>query len=80
VGDTNSALIGFTAATGGVSANQYIANFVYRPLPTLTASLVAGNVVLTWPTGAGIDGFTFAVNDESKLGLVAGVERCHCGE
>jgi len=58
VGDTNSALIGFTAATGGVSANQYIANFVYRPLPTLTASLVAGNVVLTWPTGAGIDGFT----------------------
>jgi hypothetical protein len=58
VGGTNSALIGFTAATGGTSANQYIANFEYRPLPTLTASLVAGNVVLTWPTGPGIDGFS----------------------
>jgi hypothetical protein len=58
VGDTNTALIGFTAATGGVSAIQYIANFEYRPLPVITASVSAGNVVLTWPTGAGIDGFT----------------------
>jgi hypothetical protein len=50
----SSALIGFTAATGGVDAVQTIANFTYVPLPLLSAAVSAGSTTLTWPTGMGL--------------------------
>ncbi|HUC83994.1 MAG TPA: immunoglobulin domain-containing protein, partial [Candidatus Acidoferrales bacterium] len=47
------ALIGFTAATGGVNSVQTIKNFAYTPLPTLAAAQHGTNVVVSWPVGVG---------------------------
>jgi hypothetical protein len=58
VGDSTTALIGFTGATGGVNALQYIENFEFTPDPVVSATLSAGNLVLTWPVGPGLGGFT----------------------
>jgi hypothetical protein len=58
VGNQNTALIGFTGATGGVDARQLISNFEYTPDPMITATLVGGDLVLSWPTGPGLGPFT----------------------
>ncbi|MGA2246383.1 MAG: LamG-like jellyroll fold domain-containing protein [Verrucomicrobiota bacterium] len=47
------ALIGFTAATGGVNSVQTVQNFVYTPLAMLTASRSGSDVVISWPVGVG---------------------------
>lgn len=53
---TNVAYMGVTAATGGLNAEQHIANFRYVPRPSATASVVGANVVLTWPGTIGAYG------------------------
>ena len=58
LGGVTTALIGFTGATGGVTAIQTIANFTYTPLPLLSATLSAGSTTLTWPTGMGLGPFS----------------------
>jgi hypothetical protein len=50
---SDTALIGFTAGTGGVASLQTIANFTYTPLAMLTASRSGTNVVVSWPVGVG---------------------------
>ena len=47
------ALIGFTAATGGVNSIQTVSNFTYVPLPLLAASRSGSDIVITWPVGVG---------------------------
>jgi hypothetical protein len=54
----NTALIGFTAATGGVDAIQTIADFTYTPLPILSAAVTGGNLIISWPTGMGLGPFS----------------------
>jgi hypothetical protein len=49
----DSAFIGFTAATGGTTAIQTIANFSFTPIPVLSAAESNGSVVITWPTAIG---------------------------
>ena len=51
-GDT--ALIGFTGATGGVNSIQTISGFSFVPTPELSVTRNGtGGVVLSWPTGVG---------------------------
>ncbi len=49
----NTALVGFTGATGGVEAQQNISAFSYTPIPTMSASLSGNSAVVTWPTAIG---------------------------
>jgi hypothetical protein len=49
----NTALIGFTGATGGVEAQMNISNFTYTPLPIMSAAISGNNAVITWPTAIG---------------------------
>jgi len=49
----DSAFIGFTAATGGSTAIQTIANFSFTPIPVLSAAESSGRVLITWPTAIG---------------------------
>ena len=49
----DSAYIGFTAATGGSTAIQTIANFSFTPIPVLSAAESSGRVLITWPTAIG---------------------------
>ena len=49
----DSAFIGFTAATGGSTAIQTIANFSFTPIPVLSAAESSGNVIITWPRAIG---------------------------
>ena len=51
--DSDTAYIGFTAATGGVSAVQTIANFYFTPIISLSVASSSGRVVLSWPTAGG---------------------------
>jgi Bacterial lectin len=51
--DSDTAYIGFTAATGGVSAVQTIANFYFTPIISLSVASSSGRVVLSWPTAVG---------------------------
>jgi hypothetical protein len=51
--DSDTAYIGFTAATGGVSAVQTIANFYFTPIVSLSVVKSGGAVFLAWPTGVG---------------------------
>ena len=50
---SDTAYVGFTAATGGVSATQTIANFYFTPIISLSVASSGGSVVLSWPTGVG---------------------------
>ncbi len=51
---TNTAYVGFTGSDGGVFSTQTISNFVFVPLPSLSAQLTATNtVLLTWPSVIG---------------------------
>lgn len=43
------AYVGFTAATGGVSAEQHVSNFRFIPIPSATATAAGSDVLLTWP-------------------------------
>ncbi len=49
----NTALIGFTGATGGVESQQNISAFSYTPIPIMSAGMSGNNAVITWPTGIG---------------------------
>ena len=49
----NTALIGFTGATGGVTAQQNISAFSYTPIPIMSAAISGNNAVITWPTAIG---------------------------
>jgi hypothetical protein len=44
-----TAYVGFTGADGGIASTQTITEFEFAPLTTLSATVVGGNVVLTWP-------------------------------
>jgi hypothetical protein len=50
---SNLAYVGFTGADGGVASIQTITDFQYIPLPSLTASISGGDIVLSWPEGTG---------------------------
>ena len=50
---SDTGLIGFTGATGGVNSVQTISNFTYIPQPVLTAALSGENIVVSWPAGVG---------------------------
>ncbi len=60
---TNTALIGFTGATGGVNSIQTISNFSFVPLPALSVSHNGGNLVLSWPVNVG----AFQLQQNSSL-------------
>jgi hypothetical protein len=50
----STALVGFTAATGGLASTQTVSNFVFIPLPLLSETRGPGNqIVLTWPNSIG---------------------------
>jgi len=51
----NTALIGFTGGTGGDESQQNISSFLYTPIPLVSAALSGNNVVISWPSGAGMD-------------------------
>jgi hypothetical protein len=48
-----TAYVGFTGADGGVASTQNISEFTFIPQPTLTAQMVGGAVVLSWPASIG---------------------------
>jgi len=50
---TNDAFVGFTGADGAVDSVQTISNFSFAPIPPITVSNSAPNVVLSWPTAIG---------------------------
>jgi hypothetical protein len=50
---SDTALIGFTGATGGVNSVQTVSNFSYIPEAELTASRSGNDIVISWPAGVG---------------------------
>jgi hypothetical protein len=64
----NTALIGFTGATGGYAMEQFISNFSFTPIPVLSVVRSGGSVVLTWPTGIG----GYVLQKNSSVGNPAG--------
>jgi len=50
---TDTAWVGFTGADGGVASVQYVTDFSYIAVPSLTAQTVGGSVVLSWPASIG---------------------------
>ncbi len=59
IGNANTAYVGFTAGTGGLTAKQYINNWIYTPggalpaAPTVTAAGGTAQATLTWPAVTG---------------------------
>ena len=61
---SDTALVGFTGSEGGTLSHQTVSNFVFTPLPELSAHLTASNaVVLSWTSVIG--GYTL----QSKANL-----------
>ncbi len=48
-----TAWMGLTGADGGTPSTQYVSEFRYIPLPTLTAQSSGASVVLSWPASIG---------------------------
>jgi hypothetical protein len=51
--NSDTAYIGFTAATGGAVSTQTIGNFSFVPIVPLTITNVSGVWTISWPTGIG---------------------------
>ena len=57
-----TALVGFTAATGGFNAEQVVSNFIYIPIPGLSIQQSGpATFVLSWP--ASIGGYSLQSNN-----------------
>ncbi len=50
---TNTALVGFSGADGGVRSRQTVTNFVFIPLTGLTAKPAGTSITMSWPTSVG---------------------------
>jgi hypothetical protein len=48
-----TAYVGFSGATGGVSATQTVTNFSYLPLATLSVQSSGSQVLISWPASLG---------------------------
>jgi hypothetical protein len=61
----NQAYVGITGSEGGVLSHQVVSNFLYVPLPTLTATVTGPNtLVLSWPAVIG----GFSLQSKADLG------------
>jgi len=64
----STAYIGFTGATGGVAANQWISNFAFSystaPNISVTKGSTAGTVIVSWPVSVST---AFALEESSSV-------------
>ena len=60
----NTAYVGFSGATGGVSSYQKVSNFTFVSVPSLTVHATgAGTAIISWPPTAG----SFVLQSKSSL-------------